>query len=55
MEAIIRDSGRQFKVAEGQTIDIDYRDAEPGSEVEFGDWGGTHRKGDLVNLFISPH
>jgi len=35
MEAIIRDSGRQFKVTEGLTIEVDYRNAEPGSTLEF--------------------
>jgi large subunit ribosomal protein L21 len=35
MEAIIRDSGRQFKVKEGGTIEVDYRDLVPGSTVEF--------------------
>jgi large subunit ribosomal protein L21 len=35
MEAIIRDSGRQFRVKEGGTIDVDYRELEPGSTVEF--------------------
>lgn len=37
MEAIISHSGRQFRVHEGETIDIDYRDAPPGSSIEFGD------------------
>ena len=35
MEAIISDSGRQFKVSEGSTIDVDYRELEPGSSIEF--------------------
>ncbi len=35
MEAIIKDSGRQFTVSEGATIDVDYRDIEPGSSIEF--------------------
>jgi len=35
MEAIISDSGRQFKVSEGSTIDVDYRELEPGSNIEF--------------------
>lgn len=35
MEAIIRDSGQQFRVKKGQTIEVDYRDAEPGSTLEF--------------------
>ena len=35
MEAIIRDSGRQFKVTEGETIQVDLRDAEAGSSIVF--------------------
>lgn len=35
MEAIISDSGRQFKVSEGSTIDVDYRELEPGTSIEF--------------------
>lgn len=35
MEAIIRDGGRQYRVAAGATIDVDYRAAEPGSSLEF--------------------
>lgn len=37
MEAIIRHSGRQFRVKEGATIEIDYSDAQPGSSIEFGE------------------
>ena len=35
MYAIIKDSGKQFKVEEGQELEIDFRDAEPGSKIEF--------------------
>ena len=35
MYAIIRDSGKQFKVEEGQNLEIDFRDAETGSKIEF--------------------
>jgi large subunit ribosomal protein L21 len=35
MYAIIEDGGRQFKVVEGQEIEVDYRDASAGSEVRF--------------------
>ena len=35
MYAIIADGGRQFRVAEGQIVDIDYRDTQPGAEVKF--------------------
>ncbi|MBI4605424.1 MAG: 50S ribosomal protein L21 [Planctomycetes bacterium] len=37
MEAIIRHSGRQFRVKEGLTLEVDFREAEPGSPVEFGE------------------
>ena len=35
MYAIIANGGRQFKVEEGQELDIDYRDLPAGTEVEF--------------------
>ena len=35
MYAIIEDSGTQFRVEPGQTLDIDCREAEPGALVEF--------------------
>ncbi|MEQ1905028.1 MAG: 50S ribosomal protein L21 [Pirellulaceae bacterium] len=35
MYAIIADSGRQFKVEEGQILDIDLRDAAEGTEIKF--------------------
>ena len=35
MYAIIQDSGRQFKVEEGQEFDIDFRDLASGDEVTF--------------------
>ena len=35
MYAIIADSGRQYRVEEGQEVVIDYRDAEQGSEIQF--------------------
>jgi len=34
--AVIADSGTQFKVAEGEHIDVDPREAQPGDVVEFG-------------------
>lgn len=37
MEAIIRHSGRQFKVKEGATINVDTQALEPGSQIEFGE------------------
>ena len=35
MFAIIRESGRQFKVEKGQEINIDYRDVSKGEQVTF--------------------
>ena len=35
MYAIIADGGRQYKVEEGQTLEIDFRAAEPGDELKF--------------------
>ena len=35
--AIIRSGGRQFRVAEGDTIDVDLLDVEPGKTATFGD------------------
>lgn len=35
MYAVIEDSGCQFKVAEGDHLDIDLRDAAPGDMIEF--------------------
>jgi len=35
MFAVIRDSGRQFKVREGDRILIDKREALPGAEIRF--------------------
>ena len=35
MYAIIEDGGSQYKVEEGQQIEIDYRDLPKGSEIKF--------------------
>jgi len=35
--AIIRTGGRQFRVAEGDTLDVDLVDVEPGKTATFGD------------------
>ena len=35
MYAIIADGGRQYKVEEGQTLEIDLREANPGDEITF--------------------
>lgn len=37
MEAIFRDGGRQYKVQEGTTLEVDYREVQPGSDIEFSD------------------
>ena len=37
MYAIIRDRGMQYRVEEGQTVEIARLDAEPGSQVELGE------------------
>jgi len=35
MYAIIEDSGTQFRVEEGQTVEVDLRDADQGAKVTF--------------------
>ena len=35
--AIIKTGGRQFRVAEGDTIDVDLLDVDPGKTATFGD------------------
>ena len=35
--AIIRTGGRQFRVVEGDTLDVDLLDVEPGKTATFGD------------------
>ena len=35
MYAIIRDGGRQYRVQEGQEVDVDYRDASKGDQIKF--------------------
>ena len=35
--AIFRTGGRQFRVAEGDTLDVDLLDVEPGKTATFGD------------------
>ncbi|HLU47077.1 MAG TPA: 50S ribosomal protein L21 [Planctomycetota bacterium] len=37
MEAIIRDGGRQYTVRPGERVEVDWREAEPGSAIEFGE------------------
>src|SRR5262249_46561878 len=36
MYAVFEDGSRQYKVSEGQLVTVDYREAEPGTRVEFG-------------------
>lgn len=35
MYAIIADGGRQYRVEEGQILEVDYREAAKGSEIKF--------------------
>lgn len=35
MYAIIADGGKQYRVEKGQELEVDYRDAPPGSELRF--------------------
>lgn len=35
MYAIIADGGRQYKVEQGQTLEVDFRDAQPGEKLTF--------------------
>ena len=46
MYAIIRDRGMQYRVEEGQVVEVALMDAEPGSQVELDEVlliGGTER------------
>ena len=51
MEAIFRDGGRQYRVQQGETLEVDYREAEAGSTIEFnevlfvGDESGSPKVG----------
>jgi len=35
MYAVFEDGSRQYRVAEGDVLTVDYRDAEPGARLEF--------------------
>jgi large subunit ribosomal protein L21 len=35
MYAVFEDGSRQYRVGEGETVQVDYRDAERGTELEF--------------------
>lgn len=37
MYAVFTDGSRQYRVTEGDLVKVDYRDAEPGSSLEFAD------------------
>lgn len=37
MYAVVRDRGAQYRVEQGQTLDVALMDAEPGTEVVLGD------------------
>ena len=37
MYAVFTDGSRQYRVTEGDLVKVDYRDAEPGSALEFAD------------------
>ncbi|MGI9115681.1 MAG: 50S ribosomal protein L21 [Chthoniobacterales bacterium] len=46
--AIIKTGGRQYRVAEGDTIDVDLLDGEAGKEITLGDVL-MHADGDNIN------
>ena len=46
MYAIIAESGRQYRVEEGQQLDIDYREAAQGDEIKFERVLAVSNKGD---------
>jgi large subunit ribosomal protein L21 len=35
LEAVFRDGGRQYTARKGATLDLDYREVEPGDTIEF--------------------
>ena len=47
MYAIISDGGRQYKVEEGQQLDIDYRDVAAGEEITFDKVLAVSGEGDV--------
>ena len=36
MYAVFEDGSRQYRITEGDVVKVDYREAEPGANVEFG-------------------
>ncbi len=53
MYAIITDGGRQYKVEEGQTLDLDYRNLAAGETLKFGQVV-AHSDGSKLQ-FGKPH
>ncbi|HEV3415286.1 MAG TPA: 50S ribosomal protein L21 [Pirellulales bacterium] len=53
MYAIITDGGRQYKVEEGQVVDLDYRNLSAGSELKFEQVVAVGDSGKLQ--FGKPH
>jgi large subunit ribosomal protein L21 len=49
MYAIIEDSGQQFKVEEGQELNVDYRELTSGTEMKF-DRVLAYRNGDVFRF-----
>ena len=54
MEAIIRDGGRQYKVQEGDMLEVDYRAVDPGSEIEFAEVLCVRKKEGSKPQFGTP-
>ena len=54
MYAIISDGGRQYKVTEGQQLDVDYREASKGDEITFDRvLAVSGDEGDLVRSLLA--
>lgn len=50
MYAIISDGGRQYKVEEGQELDVDFREATAGDELKFDKVLAVSGEGDSLKL-----
>ncbi len=50
MYAIFRDGGRQYRVSEGETLLVDLREAEPGSQIEFSEVLAIEPDGDGMRV-----
>ena len=46
MEAVIRDGGHQYTVAEGEVLDVEFRELEEGATLEFPEVLYTRGDGD---------